>query len=173
MNNARLPNSIFFCLAVLGAIHIYYRAPQLPPSLASHFGPGGQADGWQSQTVFLCIEIAMIVFSAIIAFGLPVVVAAVPTSMVNLPNRDYWLAADRREQTLNYFKVYAAWFVCGLLAFLLFVMDLVIRANFHHPPRLDAVPFATALILFLVFVAFWSIRLTMFFAKIPKANSQS
>jgi len=38
----------------------------------------------------------------------------------------------------GYLQMRMAWFGCALLAFLLFVMELVFRANLHDPPRLNS-----------------------------------
>lgn len=165
MHSARVPNFIFSILVVIGAVQIFFRAAQLPPALASHFGIGGRADGWQSRIAFLCTEIALFALTAVVAYGLPRALAAVPASMVNLPNRDWWLAPERREQTWDYLRIRFIWFGCALLAFVLFVMDLVIRANFRNPPQLDTVSLAAALILFLAFTASWVIRLIFHFSR--------
>jgi uncharacterized membrane protein len=165
MSNARLPNSIFVALVCAGAARSFYCFQHIPEVVASHFGSSGWANAWQSRGMFLAVETAMIVTATVVAFGVPRIIAAVPVSLINLPNKEFWLSAERREQTLCYLETQFAWFGCALLAFLLFVMELAFQANLRTPPRLDTTVFITALLAFLAFVAVWGIRFALYFSR--------
>jgi hypothetical protein len=85
--------------------------------------------------------------------------------MLNVPNKEFWLAPERREQTVAFFKKQFAWFGCAFLAFILVVNELVFAANQTHPRQLNNTEFVAALIAFLVFVAVWTGRLIFYFSK--------
>ena len=55
---------------------------------------------------------------------------------INLPNRDYWLAPERRPQTFGYLRNHAIWLACLVLAFLTVVYYAVLQANTQAEPRL-------------------------------------
>jgi hypothetical protein len=167
MPNTRLPNSIFFTLVALGAAQLFYYAPRIPEILGSHFAWGGFANGWQTKAAFFSTELAMIVLATVVAFGIPRIIAAVPVSLINLPYKEYWLAPERRENTLGYIRVWSAWFGCGLLAFLLFVMGLAFRANLHTPPQFNNAAFVPALLAFVAFDTMLVLRLILHFARTP------
>jgi hypothetical protein len=88
-----------------------------------------------------------------------------PVSIINLPNKAFWLSPERREETFAFLYTQLAWLGCALLAFLLFVMELVFRANLHAPPQLNTAAFVPALLAFLCFTAAWIIRLVFHFSR--------
>jgi uncharacterized membrane protein len=167
MSNMRLPSSVFFALALLGAVQYVYYAPRLPEVLGSHFAVNGAVNGWQSKAAFFSMELAIVVLAAVVGFGIPRIIAAMPVSLINLPNREFWLSPERRDETLSYIRVWSAWFGCALLAFLLFVMELAFRANLHTPPRFNNSAFVPALLAFVIFDAAALIWLILHFSK-PK-----
>jgi bacteriorhodopsin len=77
------------------------------------------------------------------------------------------LAPERRENTLAYIQVWSAWFGCGLLVFLLFVMELVFRANLRTPAQLDNAAFIPALLAFVAFGTMLVLRLILHFSRTP------
>ena len=145
MSNTRLPRSIFLVLALVGAMQYFYYAPRLPEIVASHFGISGVVNGWQTKAAFFAVELAMILLASVISFGVPRLIEAMPVSLINLPHKEFWLGPERREDTLSYIRAWSVWFGCGLLAFLLFVMELVFRANLHTPPQFNNAAFVPAL----------------------------
>jgi hypothetical protein len=88
-----------------------------------------------------------------------------PVSLINLPNKEFWLSPEQRDQTFSYLRLWNAWFGCALLAFLLFVMELVFRANLQAPPRLNMAAFVPALLAFLAVDTVAILRLIFHFAK--------
>ena len=165
MPNTRLPTSVFFALGLLAAVQYAYYAPRLPEIVGSHFRGDGMPTAWQTKAVFLTTEVLIVVLAAVLGFGVPRIIAAMPVSLINLPNKNFWLAPDRREESMSYLQMHMAWFACALLAFLLYVMQLVFRANLQHPPHLDNPSFIAALVAFLGFTVVSTIRLITHFAK--------
>jgi uncharacterized membrane protein len=166
MPNTRIPSSVFIALALVGAVRYFYYAPRLPEVLGSHFAGNGAANGWQSKAAFFSTELAVVVLTAVVGFGIPRIIGAMPVSLINLPNKEFWLTPERRAETLGYLQMHMAWFGCALLAFLLFVMELVFRANLQSPPRLNSAAFVPGLVAFLLFVTVSTVRLVARFARI-------
>ena len=163
--SSRLPSSIFFFLLLVGLVQANYQAARLPRMIATHFGKDGAANGWQTKGVSFYTEAVLVLLAASIAFGLPRLLEMLPLSLINLPNKEYWFAPERRANTLAYFRAYLAWFGCALLAFLLVVYELVFRANLVFPHQLSTTAFVAALFTFLAFVLLWVIRLIVHFSK--------
>jgi hypothetical protein len=164
-SGTRLPSSIFFFLVAVGTVQTYSYATRMPQPMASHFRSGGLPNGWQSQLGFFATELGVVLLATVIAFGLPRILAAVPVSLINVQNKEYWFGPAQLESTLFFFKVQFAWFGCALLAFLLFVNELVFRANLTSPHRLNTTVFTAAMAVFLTFVVIWTIRLILHFSK--------
>lgn len=129
MPNARLPRSLFFLLVSASALHAWYYYPRLPEVVASHFGREGTPNGWQTKPDFLDFHVGAIVLATILSFGVPRLIGALPVQLINLPNREYWLAPERRAETLEFFEAYFTWFGCTILTVLLVAVSLAIRAN--------------------------------------------
>lgn len=165
MSNTRLPNSTFFALVLVAVVQSAYYAPRIPEILGSHFGKGGFVNAWQTKVAFFTTELIVIVLATLVSFGIPRLIAAMPASTINLPNKDFWLNPERREETFAFLRSQIAWLGCVLLAFLLFVMELAFRANLHTPPQLNTAAFVPALLAFLVFSTTWTIRLLFHFFK--------
>jgi serine/threonine-protein kinase len=63
-------------------------------------------------------------------------VRRLPPKMINLPNKSYWLAPERRAATLEALASLSLRFAQTLAVFLCFVHWLVVRANAVQPPKL-------------------------------------
>ena len=137
----------------------------MPPVLATHFGGRGAPNGWQTQSQFFVLEIVLLGVCLLLAFGIPRLIGVLPISLVNVPNKEYWLAPERREEALAFFRAQFAWFGCGFLAFLMVVNQLVFDANQTQPRRLNGGAFVVALVAFLAFVGIWTVRLIVRFAR--------
>src|SRR5258708_39378275 len=142
-----------------------YYAPRVPEILGSHFGKSGFVKAWPTKVAFFATELTIVVLSTFISFGIPRLIAAMPASTINLPNKDFWLSPERREETFALLRAQIAWLGCVLLAFLLFVMELVFRANLHTPPQLNTAVFVPALLAFLAFSTTWTLRFVFHFYK--------
>jgi uncharacterized membrane protein len=166
MSNTRLPSSIFLALALVGAMQYFYYAPRLPEIVASHFGISGVVNGWQTKMAFSSIELGIILLATVISFGVPRLIEAMPISLINLPHKEFWLAPERREDTLAYIRTWSVWFGCGLLAFLLFVMELAYRANLCTPPHFNNAAFVPALLAFVILDTVLLMRLILHFSTV-------
>ena len=85
-------------LGALGHLAIYY--PALPDRVASHFDAGGHPNGWMSRDAFAWTISLTYAFLGGGLLLLAQVLPRFPNSLINLPNKDYWLAPERRADSL-------------------------------------------------------------------------
>ena len=71
-------------------------------------------------------------------------IGRIPDRLINLPNKSYWLAPERRDQALAFLRDWLRWFVVLTLAMLTLVIGMALRANLAEPPQLSG--YATWLI---------------------------
>ena len=98
MYRRRIAQTILFTLPLVAAVHMAVYYPQLPERMATHFGPNGQADGWMSKSAFTAFFLIMITFMTALMSGIGTLIRVLPPEMINLPNKEYWLAPERRRK---------------------------------------------------------------------------
>lgn len=96
-----------------------------PPSVAVHFGPKGLPDRWGPPSELLLLNLCLLSVGTALFLALPQLVRRLPSAVVNLPNKGYWLGPERREQATvklagwcNVFGAALNAFVIGLQALL-------------------------------------------------------
>jgi uncharacterized membrane protein len=134
---ARVAFATLLGFIVLQAL-IYY--PQLPARVASHFDAAGRPNGWSSKPAYFALQAFIVLVIAICFAALPAWIERVPAKLVNLPNKDYWLAPERRAATMASVASALTWFGCAGLVFILAVTSLVIDFNLGRERALPAIP---------------------------------
>jgi uncharacterized membrane protein len=165
MNKTRL---LFVIAIILGVVEAMYFYPRIPDRMAVHFNAGGIADGWGPKLQFF--ETFGLIFSmiALLFWGLPQLLRRVPDSMMNLPNKDYWLAPERRQQTLDRIMGQLLGFGAMTLLLLDAVFYFCLRANLGDRPTLSADWMWGLLTLFITCNIIWIVSLLKSF-RLPKA----
>jgi hypothetical protein len=101
----------------------------------------------------------------------PLLVASVPDALINLPNKSYWLAPERREETMRFFRAHVSWFGCGLLFLLLYALSQAINANLPGAHHFDDSGMRYALGGFLFFAFAWLFIFVRHFYNVPPDHS--
>jgi uncharacterized membrane protein len=162
------PSRILLLLLIVAfGLRFGMQYAELPPVVASHFGVDGQPNGFMSKQVFLLFGLLPLGIAALIGLVVPRVTRAMPVSLINLPNREHWLAPGRKDEALAYLSSYLEWVSVGMLAFFIFVYELVFRANAEHTGLANG-PFLTGLATFMVLMLLSLVALVRRFA-LPKA----
>ncbi len=167
----RLPRVTFILLALYAAIHFPSYYSQLPAVVASHFNGRGVANGWQTKPAFFTVFVGVSVLAAVVGFGLPRIIMAVPVELINLPNKQYWLAPERLAETQEFFSTYFAWFGCAVFLIVILTFDYAVQSNLHPENQPDPARMWYMLAGFLVFMIGWIIRMLMKFLRPPQDNS--
>ena len=159
--------------ALIGSIvltAIYW--PQLPEKMASHFNAGGQPDGWMNKGSFVGLMVLIQFGLAAMMFGIGRLTRVLPPSMINVPNREYWLADERREQTLQDSESMLAWIAAGTSVFLMVIFWLTFDANIGEDQQLNSTISWIALAVYLLgLFGFCFVKLAKYY-RIP-AESQN
>ncbi len=147
-------------------MQIAYYAPRLPETVASHFNAAGIPNNWEPKQLFL--ELYVVVLLGVTAvYGLvPRLIGILPPAMINLPNKNYWLAPQRRAATTEYFIDHFAIFGAGTLALLLMIFQLCLSANISVQTRFPSALAWGISVAYLVFVGMWVMTLFLKFRRV-------
>lgn len=142
---------------LLGVAATIIMARYLPERVATHFSFSGAPNAWSSNltnTIFFC---AMFLVMNLLFLAIPWLLRKLPVSLINMPNRDYWLAPERREQSVRRMGVYMAVFAVGMNLFMIAVESTTFAANRSMVP-LSPVSIIAIGAAFFIFMILWIIR---------------
>ena len=165
MSDPRVPKNLFFVILAAGFLQCLHDFPLLPERMASHFAASGNANGWMTKSQFLMTYAVILLPALFLEFRLHRKLAKTPDKKLNLPNKEYWLAPERRAETFAYFENFFAWYGCAFLLLEVFEMGLAMRANFLSPPQIATVPIVSAIVVFLVFNIVWVVAMFRRFSR--------
>lgn len=162
----RLPLTLSAGFVALLALRLWLVFDALPEVMASHFDGSGRPNGYQSKAAFAATSLGLSVGNLLLFALLPALLRRLPTSMINMPHREYWLAPQRKAQSLERLFGYLDWFACATIALLVAVFELVVRANLARAP-LGNVAIWLLLAGYLGYALSWSIALWRSFRVPP------
>ena len=151
MSARNIPRSLFFAIILAAIAECVHDYSLLPDRLASHFSASGIPNGWMTKTQFMLMYGVVLLPALAIEFWVSNQIANKPDARLNLPNKEYWLAPERRAETFAYFETFFAWYGCAFLFVVAFAMGLAMRANFNTPPQLPTGPIVSDIVGFVLF----------------------
>lgn len=153
---------------ISGAVlQITYYYPLLPQTVASHFDINGNPNGCSSKGQLIGIYGVVILVMLFSFRVLPSLFKNIPVSLINLPNKDYWLAPERKEETFRVIAEKMLSFGNATTFFLIIAFQLAFKANLNITRHFSS---GTMLILlggYILFAIVWSVR---FIARFRKAE---
>ena len=122
----------------VGLALLWIQAPGLPAELATSFDGAGRPRGTMARDGALVLLGVVQVVPVLVLLPLPLLVRRLPTSLINLPHREHWLAPERSEATLAYLETWLG--AASLVAALFFgaMNQLILHTNRAPEPRLGA-----------------------------------
>lgn len=166
-----LPMVLFALLVVANAALVLSTGHLLPERIATHFDFSGDADGWMSRGGYQAFMIAFAVVLPTIEVALLSALPRLAPGSVRLPNREQWLAPERREETLGFLSRHGYWLGCLMSAFLGGVHLSILQANREQPAHMPSSVLAWVLVPFVLGTAIWVGALLVRFHKPPTARA--
>ncbi len=153
------------CLTVFAVVFITYTTRSLPDIVATHFGANNRADGWMTRNGYLAFMFCFLI-------GVPgfvsLIVGFMPRKFpqwTNVPNRDYWLAGERREESLVFLSAHGMRLACMIVMMMLGMHYTILLANHTQPPALPISIFSSIILGFAIALIWWVVRLYRRFPK--------
>ncbi len=143
---------VLLTLLIAGSVpqHYYYYT-QLPEVVATHFGADGKPNDWMSRLSATLLVGGIQTLLPLFLLGMSWLSGKLPESMLNIPNREYWLRPDKREATLAHMHLLLSWIAVLTTAFMGVMSHLVFLAN-RDSVALNVTLASTSLVIYLAFV---------------------
>jgi len=165
-----LPLCLLHALVTLLQHWIYWR--QLPERVATHFGWGGVPNDWMDRTSATIVLAGFQLVFPLLLLSVVRLLKWMPSGLINIPHREYWLATERREESLAWLQGPMSG-VAGLTAALMAATShLTFRANMRAG-GLEEVPFFVCLSIYLA-GTFWLVfRILRRFGTVPVPSGEN
>lgn len=142
---------------------------ELPATVASNFSGDGAVNSYMTKQQFLILETALMGMLVLTFAGMPWLLRRMPDGLINMPHKDYWLAPERRRESLAMLGQQLLWMGTATVVFMAYALELVIQANLDPAPRLGG-GFVWALGLYLAAVLAWTVWLIRHFNRVPASR---
>jgi uncharacterized membrane protein len=171
MSSIRSPIILLAALGAVLVVLLAYYYPLLPEQVASHFDVDGVPNGWMSKGAFVGVMVFVSIITAIPIVGLTLALPRMESS-INIPNKLYWLAPERREETIAAISSSMIWTECVVMGLLVLLTFFVCRLNVAGTGRLELPMFPT-LGVFVAVIGFIVVRLIRKFKNVSDHSTQS
>lgn len=162
-----LPRVLFVVLLVLGPALMWATSGALPDRVATHFGHDGLANGWMSRDGYRAFMLAL---GTLVPLFVVVMAGFAPRfagRALKVPDPGYWLAPERRAETMSRMLSHACWLGSAMLVFFAGMHLLLVRANATAPPRLPESAFVAMIVALVIVLLVWIVALRLRFRHTP------
>jgi Protein of unknown function (DUF1648) len=155
---------VLLAVCAFALLHAGWLSQTLPATVASHFDAAGHPNAWMPRSLFVRVYAGLTVGLTLLFLFLSWATSALGPGRINLPNRDYWLSPERREETMAWLADFNRWMATGTLVLIGSIMQLAADASRTASQELGR----GGMVLVGAFVAFSLLmlaRLTLHFAR--------
>lgn len=135
MVSHRVAYSILMLFIGIFVLECYVYYPLLPDQVASHFDVSGKANGWSQKSSFIMSMGGVIMMISVFLPGITILLEKIP-QYINLPNKEYWLAEERRETTIHLLSSYILSIGNTSVALLVLTVQLIFQSNIDKTANL-------------------------------------
>lgn len=164
MQNINWSKYTFFSLVTIALLIPLFNYPHLPNRVAMHFNIHGQADRYADKTELIMFDYGLIILFAGIFYASGFILKKIPNSIINLPNKDYWLHDSRRAETIKKIRDMINWVGNSILVLFIFISILSKNANINGTFKVGFIIWII-IFSFVGFNIFISIKYILYFKK--------
>lgn len=163
-----MPVKLFIVVEICVVAFILATTGSLPENIASHFNGSGLPNGFMSQKGYLIFMLAFVLgIPSVVVGGISVALRTAQSS-INIPNKNFWLSAERKQETIEYLNGHIAWLGCIFAIFIAYVHWLLIKANSVQPAQLSSSHLFIGMGALLFSIVIWGSLLSVKFMRVPK-----
>ena len=142
----------------------------VPPQMAAHFDIHGNPNHFVSKAEFFWYQIQTVVILMIVSLLPHVLFLVLPVSLINIPNRAYWLAPERRKETVSRLSSFVALTFGVILLAVQAAFEISAYANLQSPISFNAQLLLRIMLAALIIIGVLLFQLLLSF-RLPAANN--
>jgi uncharacterized membrane protein len=160
--------AVVLLVAALAAFQMIHYYPLMPGTMVVHFGTSGAPNGWSARPVFIATFGATEALIVLLGLALPSLIGRIPADFINIPNRQYWLASERRDESVSFIRTQVMWMETATLVFLMAIAQIIFTLNLSGAPRRLPGDFWIVAVAFVAVIVWFAARIMLRF-RIPKS----
>jgi uncharacterized membrane protein len=141
-----------------------------PAQMAAHFNIQGNPDRFVPKPEFFWFEIQTVLIVIVVSLVPQVLIWVLPTELINMPNREYWLAPERRAETIDRLSSFMAMMFGIILLAIHAAFEISTYANLQTP-----IVFNAQLMFIIMAISFGAIGLMLVWLiasfRLPSLNN--
>jgi uncharacterized membrane protein len=171
MKKSLLPLLAWAAAVAALVLYVLWLGPVLPPRVASHFGIGGQANGWTLRSHYLALYLGAAAAAELLMVGLGFALPLLPRGALNVPHPEYWRSAEHFGEACAVVRNFFCWMGALMALWFAALHGLLARANRVNPPHLDGWALGALVALYACLLVLLILRLQRSFRRGPSAAS--
>jgi hypothetical protein len=153
------------CLMVFSVTFVIYSSYYLPISIATHFNVHNEPDGWMTRSAYVLLILTLLIsIPSAISVGISILSKKF-SRLINLPNRDYWLAPPRVNASLDFLAAHGHRLGRLVIVLMTGLHYVVLVANRAEPAALPQSWFIAMVLGFVLALGLWVLALYRRFPK--------
>ena len=134
----RIGRIIFVAALLICVVEMFRLWGISPQQMAAHFNAQGDPDRFVTKPEFFWFQIQTLFIVVLVSLPLQVLLLVVPPNLINMPNREYWLAPERKEETLGRLSDFGSLMFGVILLAILAAFEISVYANLQTPVHFNA-----------------------------------
>jgi len=162
---------VFYAIVLFLCVFELWRLWNISPAeMAAHFNVQGNPDRFVPRAEFFSYQIKTLLVMVAISLVAQLIFMVLPAGLINMPNRDYWLAPARRDETVDRLSSFAALMFGVILLAVQAAFELSVYANLQTPILFNAQWMFIVMIASFSVIGLMLVSLVASFSKIPSQN---
>jgi uncharacterized membrane protein len=130
MRFGRVLYIVIILVCVLEGFRLWTVAPD---QMAAHFNALGMADRYAPKIEFFTSQLKVMLAVLGISVLTEVLLLVTPATAINMPNKEYWMAPERRDIVMDRISSTMSLTFASVLLVLFVGLELSVRANLQQP----------------------------------------
>jgi uncharacterized membrane protein len=162
---------IFYIIVILVCAFEIARLWSITPAqMAAHFNVAGDPDRFVPKEEFFWYQVQTMLIVFAVSLPPQIIFLVLPVNFINMPNREYWFAPERRDQTRDQLSAFGAMMFGIILLAVQAAFEISAYANLITPIHFNAQLMLVIMVAAFITIVYMLFRLARSF-RLPASNN--